>query len=263
MTDLDALLSGLRDRADALAKAQPAEEAKVEVAAEPVAEAAAEPVEAEASEPAAEAAEEPVAKSEGDFGESFEVTLADGSKAPAIDGFAVIKSLAAKVEALTAQLDEIKAAPAAEPATFDFDGLKKSFDDGMTGVASQTEVMAKALGAALDALTASNEKSAELTTRVAELTAKAAAQDDVMKSLAAKLDAFGTTGAGRRATVSVHEKPSPAAVKQDEPTVGDLFAKANALVGAGKLNAVDVSRIVAAVNHGRGIPTEYAAHFAA
>lgn len=273
MTDLDALLGELRTKADALAKAQPAPEVKA------VETAAAAPAQTEAATAAAGEAQAAAAKTEegqeaaaaaggdgldtdegeeveGDFGKSFFVTDADGNKVPAVDGFAVIKSLVADITALRGELAELKATVEAPVEVPGIDGLQKSFTDGMAGVAGQTETMAKALTVALEGLATSQAD-------VANLSGRIEAQDALVKSLSTKLDAFGATGSGRRSTVSVHEKPSPAAVADVQPTVGELFAKASTLISAGKLSGADAARVNAWVNAGRGIPPELAALFAA
>jgi hypothetical protein len=282
MSELDALLAGLRDRADALAKAQAAPEIKVvgEAAAVVVTEtpAVAEETVAKGGEVATEAKTEAGAEGGvgivtneegGETAKSFEVTLEDGTKAPAINGFALIKALSDKLDGVTAELVTLKALPApvqaelVEGEGFDFDGLQKSFTDGMSTIASQTETMAKALATAMDALVASQTQVGELTQKLSTQGEQIAEQATLVKALSEKVTAFGTTGRGRASTVSVHEKPSNAAVAMPEQTVGDLFAKANALIGAGKLTAIDAGRINAWVNAGRGVPPEYAAMFAA
>lgn len=268
MSELDALLAGLRDRADALAKAQPVEDVKV-VEATVTETPATEETVAKGGEVATEAAktEEATAATEkvveGDeTAKAIEVTMPDGSKAQGIDGFALLKAMGEKIEALEAEVTTLKSLPAIEAVEltagegFDFDGLQKSFDD-------RTETMAKALASAMDALVASQTQVGELTVKLTAQADQIAQQGLTVKALSDKVTAFGATGRGRAATVSVHEKPSNAAVATPEQTVGDLFAKANTLIAAGKLTAVDAGRINAWVNAGRGVPPEYAAMFAA
>lgn len=284
MTDLEALLGELRTKADALAKAQPAPEVKItEPVAEVTAQAAAEaPVateetvakggevgaEAEAAKPeqggdaqaaAAEATAEAVTEEgAGETAKSFKVKREDGTEVDAIDGFALIKALETKLDAALVEIAEIKVsgvtAAAVEPV--DVDGLRKSFDE-------QTETMAKALATAMDALSASQTQVVALTQKLDTQAQAIAQQGALVKSLSDKVTEFGSTGRGRVSTVSVHEKPSPAAVTEAAPTVGELFAKANTLIATGKLNAHDASRVNAWVNSGRGIPPDLAALFAA
>ena len=61
----------------------------------------------------------------------------------------------------------------------------------------------------------------------------------------------------------MNERPSAVAKAEAAPTVGEVFAKTNALIAAGKLTGFDAGRITASVNGNRGIPAEYAALFAA
>lgn len=277
MSELDALLSGLRDRAAALAKAQPApkEEAAPAAAEETVAKAegadageagkpGSEPAAAEGA--AAEEAREEGSDEELDFGKSFEITLADGTKAQGVDAIGMFKSLFTEVKALKAEVAALKeAAPAeAAPAAEEVEGLQKSFADGMAAADERATDMAKALATAMDALSTTSAQVGELTAKVASQADVITAQEAVVKALDAKLTAFGAQGRGRQSTVSVQERPSTtAATAQPQPTVGELFAKAQSLNAAGKLNAIDVSRINAWVNAGRGVPPEFQALFAA
>jgi hypothetical protein len=241
MSHLDALLAELRDKAGVL-KAQP-------VAAEAVVAKAEEPK----VEPAPVVAEPEVAK-------SFKVTDADGNEMEAVDGFEIIKSLRAELEAVRAEVAGMKAAAA--PAV-DADALTKSFTDGLAGVSGHTEEMAKALGATMDALAEARGALDAANTRMTAQDEKLAAQDVLVKSLAADLAKFGASGVGRASVVTVHEKQSPVAVQKAQPTMGEVFAKAMELNKEGKLNALEVSTVTASVNGGRGIPERFAHLFGA
>jgi transcription termination factor Rho len=289
MTNLEALLAELREKAAGFAKAEeaPAAEAVVAKAAEPeAAPAEAAVADADAEETVAKAgaapvaAEEPAAGSEGvdtDEGDeahvakAMTVTDADGNERVAIDGFALIKSLQDDVAALRddnvalrAELDALKAVepPQAAPAVAD-EALAKSFADHQAATTQHTETLAKSLAAALDALGAAQAEGKAAAERAAATEAALGEHATLIKSLQADLKAFGETGSGRRSAVVLHEKSSPLPVAAPAaPSIGDVFAKAQRLNAEGKINSLDVARICAWANSGQGLPPEFGHLFA-
>jgi hypothetical protein len=261
MSHLDALLTELRSKADALVVAPPAatEVAKAVEAAPVAAVAEAAPV-VEAK--AAETVEAKPAEGE-EVAKSFKVKDEAGVEHDAIDGFALIKALGDDMTALRAEVATLKGAIEAAPKAPDAEALTKSFTDHLAPVANGTEEMAKALGATMDALASARTDLAAASARLAAQGEQITAQDAVLKSLTENMEKIGAQGVGRVSTVSVHERPSVAAVQKAAPTMGEVFAKAQALNVAGTINAIDVSRVNSWVNSGRGIPPDLAHHFAA
>lgn len=93
------------------------------------------------------------------------------------------------------------------------------------------------------------------------------AQGDLIKSLQADIGKLRKAGAGRKATLSVHERPSTTVpTKPAELTGNDIMAKALSLNSEGKLTSLDVARLQARVNRPEGgriiLPDDLAPHFA-
>lgn len=80
-----------------------------------------------------------------------------------------------------------------------------------------------------------------------------AQQGDLMKALTADVKALGSQGSGRRAILSVHDKPATTAGAPATSTArpGDVMAKAMALFAEGKMEGGDLRRIEA--HQGRGL----------
>lgn len=259
MTDLDALLAQLRERSAVLAKSQPAVET-APAAAVPEVPAAAAPEPEQQNDPAAEADADAAAHGAededddaagGDFGKSITVTDAEGNEHDALDGFALIKALQADIDDLRAELATLKDAPVLVADDGRVEGLQKSFTEG-------TETLAKSLVAAMDGLVSMQALASEQATTIAAQAQQIAATDVLVKSLQADVAKFGAAGSGRRAAVTVHERPSAVPVAPKVASVGELFAKATALNVEGKLTSTDVARVVARVNSGGGVPSEFA-----
>ena len=76
-------------------------------------------------------------------------------------------------------------------------------------------------------------------------------QGTLLKSLSAQVAAMGTQGAGRRAVLSINDKPGAGSGGGGaKVTAGDVMAKSMALFTEGKLTGADIARVEAA--HGRG-----------
>lgn len=265
MTDLDALLAQLRERSAVLAKSQPAVETAPAAAAPEVPAAAAAPEPEQQNDPAAEADADAAAQGAededdeaagGDFGKAIKVTDAEGNEHDGIDGFALIKALQADIDDLRAELATLKDAPVLVADDGRVEGLQKSFVEG-------SETLAKSLVVAMDGLAAAQALAAEQAEVIKAQDARLVAAEALVKSLGADVAKFGAAGSGRRAAVTVHERPSAVPVAAPVASVGEVFAKAQALNAAGKLTSIDVARVVARVNSGVGVPAEFAHLFAA
>lgn len=254
MSEIQALLAELGAKADALAanaEAAPAAEATEAATEEGVAKSEATATEGAAEAGAAEGKAEGAADGEDVAkGETFEVTDAEGNKLQAVDGFALIKALRDEVEALKARVE-------AEPQA-----VAKSFTDAAAAADATASALAKSLGVALDKAASAEAALKAADARVAALEAALVEQGDVVKSLQAAVEKIGTQGVGRQSVVTLHERPSTVAKAAPEQTIGDIFAKAIELNRAGKLSSMDVARINASANSGRGLPAEYQPLFA-
>lgn len=135
-----------------------------------------------------------------------------------------------------------------EAEAFDGTAMLKALHDENVALRSQGEDMAKAL-TGLGGL-------------VKGLHAALSEQAEMLKSLRGEVRKLGAQGNGRRTTLSLHEKPSPVEPKREGLSVGEVFAKAESLIGAGKLNALQAGKLTASLNSGRGIPTDLAPLFA-
>lgn len=143
------------------------------------------------------------------FGKAFEVTLADGSKTEAFDGTAMLKALHAEHEGLRAAVESRE------------EEILKAFD--------------MAVGTIRD-----------LQTKVGD-------QDALIKALKTKVDTFGAAGVGRRTMLTIAEKLSPSAGvsggegggRRDQPTAGDVMAKAKFMVREGKFDPGQLPRLEA------------------
>lgn len=107
------------------------------------------------------------------------------------------------------------------------------------------EVMSKALGAAVDLI---------------------GKQGDMIKSLQEQITALGSTGRGRKAVLSVAEKPAAGDLKkslgQEEEkgmSVNEFMAKALSAQTAGKITGLDIARAESALNKGLPVPQDIVA----
>lgn len=86
-------------------------------------------------------------------------------------------------------------------------------------------------------------------------------QGQLIKSLQEKVDALGTEGRGRKATVTLSQKPSQEHMAKsqsgDEEITGSQFlAKCLQAQAAGRLTGMDVSRAQIALNQGVSVPAD-------
>jgi hypothetical protein len=283
MRDVEKLLAELREKAAGIAKSLPSaadaqaaaaaaaaaataaaadEEAAAAAAAEAAAAAAAEEeASAEAARAAAAAADDEANAGE-DFGKSLTVTDAEGNEIPAVDGWELIKSMQDEMDALRAEVAELRAAPVGD--------IAKSFGEQLGGFEATTETLIKSLGEAFDAIAAFREENAALVARVdtqadgLQAADRAfAEQATTIKSLSEQVAAYGATGRGRQSVLVPQDRPGALPGAPTPVTIADVFAKAMDLNKAGKLNSVEVAKVTASVNSGRGVPAEFAPLFAA
>ncbi len=139
------------------------------------------------------------------------------------------------------------------------DGMTKSFqitlEDGTTIDAVDGAQMVKALGARVDAAEAELKKAADFSAAAVALIKK---QGDMIKSLSEQIQKVGGEGRGRRAVVSVTEKPAPGATMakgaENGISAADFMAKAVDAMNSGRLTAGDVARAEAYLNRGHPVP---------
>lgn len=84
-------------------------------------------------------------------------------------------------------------------------------------------------------------------------------QGDMIKSLSSRLEKLAGQGRGRKAVLSVNEKPSPGEttmVKSVQPAPGEIMAKAMTAQQAGKLTAGDVARCEISLQSGVAFPAD-------
>ncbi len=87
-------------------------------------------------------------------------------------------------------------------------------------------------------------------------------QGDLIKSMQTRLDQFAGQGRGRKAVVTIVDKPNPGetpmnkSLEQPQFTSGQILAKSLELQKAGKLTGLDVSRCENAIQAGVAIPAD-------
>lgn len=129
------------------------------------------------------------------------------------------------IKSMTARLDEL--------------------ETGFSDVAERREHLGKSLGLMTDLI---KSQSAQITQQAEQLAT-------LQKSVAA----LGNQGAGRKAILTLNEKPELALAKSSQPdgvSGNDLLAKAEAGLKAGRLTASDVSRTEAYLNKGMSPPAD-------
>jgi hypothetical protein len=90
-------------------------------------------------------------------------------------------------------------------------------------------------------------------------------QDAMIKALQAKVDELGSKPAGRKAVLTITEKPAPKAEEiakaqtTDGMTADQFFAKALHLQAEGKITGEDIARTEAYLNRGQPVPAEIVA----
>jgi hypothetical protein len=131
------------------------------------------------------------------------------------------------------------------------DGAEVDVIDGSQMLKSLGDRVAKIEGFGLEAF-------AELQTAMGGALELIKAQGTMIKSLTERMTELAGAGRGRKAVVTVAEKPAPAATmaKAEEQGVTPevFFTKALSLQAAGKVTAEDIARAEAALNRGLPIP---------
>lgn len=163
------------------------------------------------------------------FTKSMQVTLPDGTEVEAFDGTAMLKALRADNLALREENAALQSRVTVAEANGD--ALLKSMN-----------VM---LGT-MKALQSGGQK-----------------QDDVIKSLQADVARIGGQGTGRKAVVSVHDKPAGGAPQPDGISPREFMVKAMAAHGRGHLTAIDIARAESFLGHGLQLPADLVAAVAA
>jgi len=138
----------------------------------------------------------------------------------------------------------------------DGEPLTKSFtlklEDGTEIEAQDGTELVKALGARLDATESSMTKALESAIGLIK------GQGELIKSLHEQIKKLGGEGRGRRAVVSVVEKPAPgSALAKSEPgalTGEEFLAKALDAQKAGRITSLDVATAEACLNRGERVP---------
>lgn len=154
--------------------------------------------------------------------------------------------------------------------------LGKSFNvtlaDGTEVPAFDATVLLKGLMVQVEAQKAENgllAKALSSTTGlIAGLTNTVKAQDALLKSLQGDMAKLRREGQGRKALLSVHDKPAGGPAKPQHPTPNEIMAKALELNKDKKITALDVALLNVRANNARAgepvaIPDHLAAYFAA
>lgn len=152
------------------------------------------------------------------FGKAMQVTLPDGTVTEAYDGSEAIAGIHARIDALTEQVN-----------------ARAAGDD-----------MLKALSGTRDVLKGMQDL-------ISKQSATIASQGEMLKSMQADIGSLRNSGAGRKATLSVHDKPTAATqAAPSGPTNDEIMSKALSAQAAGKITARDVA--VLESYFGRGMP---------
>lgn len=115
----------------------------------------------------------------------------------------------------------------------------------MTRVENTEEVMQKALGGAIDLIKS---------------------QGEMIKSLQIQVDKLSGEGRGRKAVISIAERPTVLKKSEDDAQgiqPAEFMAKALQAQAEGKITGQDVARAEAYLNRGLGVPAEIVARVAA
>ncbi len=225
MSNFSALLDELaglgaaRDEMNkALAAKSDADDKKIAEAAPEKDDAAGEAQESDAeasAEAKAEPAKDEASEKEEGFAKSFAVTLEDGSTVEAYDGTAMFKSLAAENVALKAKMEstEGEMLKALQAATAQIAGVQASLH-------AQAETVQ--------------------------------AQSTLIKSLQADIARLGNQGAGRKASLSIHDKPATTTEmsKSEGIMPRELLMKSNIAMTAGKISGQEACRVESYINNG-------------
>lgn len=144
------------------------------------------------------------------------------------------------------------------------DKVTKSFqiqlENGETVDAIDGTELVKALTDKVDAAEAKLAKAEEFGAKAIDLIKS---QGQQIANLTEQVKRLADQPGGRKAVLIPHEKPSPMAKAHEEPSRGDILAKAEAAHKAGKLTALDVSRVESYQNRGLAVPADVAARIEA
>ncbi len=140
--------------------------------------------------------------------------------------------------------------------------LRVQLDDGSEVEGIDGTELVKSLMDQNEALTARVDQIAKALTSTAAIVkglhGTGHAHASLLKSMTADLATMGNQGAGRRATLHVHERaaaPAPAAAT-GPAAHADVMSKALKAQAAGSLNAFDVARIETYLNRGMPLPDD-------
>lgn len=135
------------------------------------------------------------------------------------------------------------------------DGEEVEAYDGIavvTAMAKSLRAMKGRLAQTETALTKALHKTVEINK---ELAGKAKAQSALIKSLESRIEKMGGQGAGRKSTVSVHERPDTTSLSKSVGSEGiePALFKSMALQAqkGGKISGIDVSMIESYINSGQ------------
>lgn len=137
--------------------------------------------------------------------------------------------------------------------------LKVTLANGDEATAIDAEPLLKAMDDKIDALGKRFESVDALEKGLDSALTLIKGQQSLIKSLVAKVDAFGTTSRGRTSVLSVTEKPngepasSTAARKEGELSAPEFLAKANAAFDGGALSGLELTTIDVSLRSGRQI----------
>lgn len=135
--------------------------------------------------------------------------------------------------------------------------MAKSFQvtmpDGSVVEAQDGTALVKSLRDRLDATEQSMTKALEQASTLIK------GQTDLIKSLQSQVQKLAGAGRGRKAVVSVAEKPAPAGMaKSETPGISgeEFMAKAIGAMKAGRLTGMQVSIAEACLNRGQAVPAD-------
>lgn len=165
----------------------------------------------------------------GEIAKSFEVTLADGTKAQAFDGTDALKALHAEHDILRGEVLK------------DNEQVLKAFDIVVGAIDQHRQT-------------------------IVSQQAKLAEQDTIIKAMNAKLEQFGAAGVGRRTVLTVAEKLTPgltvgagaASGGGAQVTAGQVLMKAQSWATQGKMTFADAARVEAYQLRGLVAPQDIA-----
>ena len=182
-------------------------------------------------------------------------TEAEAEAAAAAEATAAAEAEAAATA--EAEAAEGEAAPAPIKATL-ADGTEVEVEDAGPAIAELRGELTTATAALAEAAPV-------IATSVAlikSLHGTVSEQDAMIKSLRADVERLGSLGGGRRGVLVAPKAPAAPAAPAGTP-YPDLMTKALDAQKAGKITGAEVSRLVAHVNRGLGVPEDIAAQLAA